>query len=119
MSRFLVVSTLLLACGLLYVGPAHADFDAAGYYQLRCASCHGASGEGTENSVPQLAPALKGNPLVVNAPVPAIAQIIRQGRSGQRRIYDGPFPNMPAFGPEAVPDVAARVNSLKGPLQQQ
>lgn len=103
---------------LMFCGSAYADFDAAGYYQLRCSSCHGANGEGTDKVAPSLGPALRGNALVMNAPVSVIAQIIRRGRSGKARVYDSHYPNMPAFGPETVPDVDAVVEYLKGALQQ-
>jgi mono/diheme cytochrome c family protein len=108
-----LLPVLLLGCG-----SAFAEFDAAGYYQMRCASCHGVRGESTDKVAPSLGPALRGNALVQNAPAPVIAQIIRRGRSGKERIYDSYYPNMPAFGPEMVPDVEALVAYLKGPLQQ-
>jgi len=109
---------LVVAAAVFSCGTAHADFDAAGYYQMRCSSCHGANGEGTDNVAPSLGPALRGNALVKNAPVPVIAQIIRRGRSGKARVYNSHYPNMPSFGPETVPDVEALVAYLKGALQQ-
>jgi mono/diheme cytochrome c family protein len=114
--RFL--ARALLLASVLVCGSAYADFDSAGYYQMRCASCHGANGEGTDKTAPSLGPALRSNALVQNAPVSVIAQIIRRGRSGKARVYDSHYPNMPSFGPEAVPDVEALVAYLKGPLQQ-
>jgi mono/diheme cytochrome c family protein len=96
-----------------------AAVDAAGFYQLRCATCHGDVGQGTRNwGVPPTGPALKGNPFVVNGSPAAIRTVIRKGRSGQRRLYDDAFPNMPAFGAEAVPDVDALVTYLKSDLQK-
>jgi mono/diheme cytochrome c family protein len=109
---------LVAAAALLFCSSAYADFDAAGYYSMRCASCHGARGEGTDSVAPSLGPPLRDNALVKNAPVEVIAQIIRRGRSGKARVYNSHYPNMPAFGPETVPDVAALVAYLKGPLQQ-
>jgi mono/diheme cytochrome c family protein len=109
----------LFVAAALTCGTAEADFDAAGYYKMRCASCHGRTGEGTDQTAPSLGPALRGNALVKNAPVPVIAQIIRKGRSGKARVYDSHYPNMPSFGAEAVPDVDALVAYLKGPLQLQ
>ena len=114
--RFL--SRVLLSALLLTCGSAYAEFDSAAYYRMRCGSCHGANGEGTDMVAPSLGPALRGNALVKNAPVALIAQIIRRGRSGKARIYDSHYPNMPAFGAEMVPDVEALVAYLKGPLQE-
>ena len=108
----LVIAAAFFSCA------AQADIDSASYYKVRCSSCHGANGEGTDSVVPSLGPALRGNALVKNGPVPVIAQIIRRGRSGKARVYNSHYPNMPAFGPETVPDVEALVAYLKGPLQQ-
>jgi mono/diheme cytochrome c family protein len=109
---------LVVAAAVAFCSSAHADIDAAGYYKMRCSSCHGAQGEGTDSVAPSLGPPLRGNALVKNAPVPIIAQIIRRGRSGKARVYNSHYPNMPSFGAEAVPDVEALVAYLKGPLQQ-
>lgn len=100
----------------LSVTAARAAWDAAGYYEERCSTCHGAKGEGT--TAPPLAPPLKGNPFVMNAPVPVLVQLIRHGRIGRQRVYDGPYANMPSFGPEAVPDPEALVEYLKTDLQK-
>jgi mono/diheme cytochrome c family protein len=116
--RMRPVAGLVIAAALLCCSSAYADFDAAGYYSMRCSSCHGRNGEGTDSVAPSLGPALRGNALVKNAPVQVIAQIIRRGRSGKARVYDSHYPNMPSFGPETVPDVEALVAYLKGPLQQ-
>lgn len=96
---------------------AHAAYDAAGIYQLRCATCHGTEGQGTR-TLPSLGPALKANPFIVNGSPAAIRQVIRKGRSGQKRLYNDTYPNMPAFGAEAVDDVDALVTYLKGDLQR-
>ena len=85
---------------------------------MRCAACHGSEGQGTKGTTPALAPALKGNPFVVNGSPAAIRTVIRKGRSGQKRLYNDTYPNMPSFGPEAVPDVDALVAFLKGDLQR-
>lgn len=95
-----------------------SEVDAAGYYSLRCASCHGAHGEGTRDKSPSLAPPLRGNPLVINAPVDVLVNIIRHGRGGQQRVYDESFPNMPAFDAGMVPDPAGLATYLKTVLQQ-
>jgi mono/diheme cytochrome c family protein len=109
-TRILALFLMLGSWGL-----AHAEYDAAGVYQSRCASCHGANGEGTKS--PPLAPALKNNALILNAPADVIAQVIRKGRSGRERAYNDAFPNMPAFSPISVTDVDALIGYLKGDLQ--
>jgi mono/diheme cytochrome c family protein len=87
-------------------------------YLLRCSACHGANGEGTDHEWPRLAPALKGNPFVKNAPAAALINVIRQGRNGRQRLYHESYPNMPAFGAEAVVDVEGLVRFLKTDLQK-
>jgi mono/diheme cytochrome c family protein len=116
--RMRPVAGLVVAAAFLCCSSAYADIDSGGYYNMRCASCHGAKGEGTDSVAPSLGPPLRGNALVKNAPVQVIAQIIRRGRSGKARVYSSHYPNMPSFGAEAVPDVEALVAYLKGPLQQ-
>jgi mono/diheme cytochrome c family protein len=116
MSRSLLAAALLL--GALSPTASFAAFDAAGYYQMRCASCHGAEGQGSRASVPPLAPALKGNPFVVNGSPAALRTVIRKGRSGKKRLYNDAYPNMPSFGAEAIPDVDAVVAYIKGDLQR-
>jgi mono/diheme cytochrome c family protein len=87
-------------------------------YRLRCGACHGANGEGTDHEWPRLAPALKGNPFVKNAPAAALISVIRLGRNGRERLYKESYPNMPAFGAEAVVDVEGLVQYLKTDLQK-
>ena len=116
MLRSLLATALLL--GALSPTASIAAVDAAGFYQMRCASCHGADGQGTRASVPPLAPALKGNPFVVNGSPAALRTVIRKGRSGQKRLYNDAYPNMPSFGAEAVPDVDGLVAYIKGDLQR-
>ena len=118
-----MVMRSLIACALFVAGAltpitAPAAFDAPGYYQLRCAGCHGIEGQGTRAQVPPLGPALKGNPFVVNGSPTAIKTVVRRGRSGQKRLYNDTYPNMPGFGVEAVPDVDALVAFIKGDLQR-
>lgn len=113
----------LVAAGALVVGlpiyqaPA-SEVDAAGYYELRCSTCHGARGEGTRDKSPSLAPPLRGNPLVMYAPAEVLAGIIRHGRGGQQRVYDDAYPNMPAFDAGMVPDALGLANYLKTELQE-
>lgn len=114
-SPFLLVPALL---GALMVAPARAEVDGKEFYMLRCASCHGAEGQGTKHLMPALAPALKGNPFIVQGSPAAIRNVIRKGRSGSQRLYNDTYPNMPSFGPEVVPDVASLVAYLKGDMQR-
>ena len=96
-----------------------SEVDAAGYYKLRCATCHGVNGEGTRDKSPSLGPPLRGNPLVINGPADMLASIIRHGRGGQQRVYDDAYPNMPAFDAGLVPDAVGLATYLKTVLQQQ
>lgn len=116
-NKTLIASVILLG-GTLVPAAAIAATDAAKNYELRCSHCHGANGQGTRASIPPLGPALKGNPFVVNGSPNAIRNVIRKGRSGQKRIYDDTYPNMPSFGFEVVPDTDALVAYLKGDLQK-
>ncbi|MGO1500868.1 MAG: c-type cytochrome [Marinobacter sp.] len=116
--KWSLVGGLIMAAPALFMSQAvQAEIDAAGYFQLRCASCHGTEGQGTEDKAPALAPALKGNQLVMHAPAQTIVGIIRNGRAGQQRVYEK-FPNMPAFGPVMVPDPEGLVKYLKNDLQK-
>jgi mono/diheme cytochrome c family protein len=115
--RSLAISAICAAGALLAV-PAHAAFDTPGYYQLRCAGCHGTQGQGTRAALPALGPALKGNPFIVNGSPAAIRNVIRKGRTGSKRLYNDAYPNMPSFGIEAVPDIDGLVAYLKGDLQK-
>jgi mono/diheme cytochrome c family protein len=115
--RSLAISAICAAGALLAV-PAHAAFDTPGYYQLRCAGCHGTQGQGTKATLPALGPALKGNPFIVNGSPAAIRNVIRKGRTGSKRLYNDAYPNMPSFGIEAVPDIDGLVAYLKGDLQK-
>ena len=116
--RLAITSALAVLCSAVSFS-SQATFDAAASYQLRCATCHGDRGQGTRNwGVPPTGPALKGNPFVANGSPAAIAQVIRKGRQGARRLYDDAYPNMPAFDVGMVPDVDALVAYLKGDLQK-
>jgi len=115
--KTLLASAILLG-GMMSPAAALAANDAGEMYKLRCAACHGATGQGTRASLPSLGPALKGNPFVVNGSPAAIKAVIRKGRSGQKRLYDDTYPNMPSFGFEVVPDTDALVAYLKGDMQR-
>jgi hypothetical protein len=54
----------------------------------------------------------------VNGSPAAIKAVIRKGRSGQKRLYDDTYPNMPSFGFEVVPDSDALIAFLKGDMQR-
>lgn len=109
--------SLLLGMSISYA--TASEVDAAGYYKLRCATCHGVNGEGTRDKSPSLGPPLRGNPLVINAPAEMLASIIRHGRGGQQRVYDDAYPNMPAFDAGLVPDAIGLATYLKTVLQQE
>lgn len=113
-----LIATLVLLGGTFAPAAAFAVTDAAENYKLRCSTCHGANGQGTRGTLPSLGPALKGNPFIVNGSPAAIKGVIRKGRSGQKRLYDDTYPNMPSFGFEVVPDTDALVAYLKGDLQK-
>jgi mono/diheme cytochrome c family protein len=98
------------------VAGAHENY--RNLFRLRCSSCHGANGEGTDHEFPHTGPALKGNPFVQHAPAEAIIKVIRLGRNGRERLYHEAYPNMPAFGAEAVFDADGLVNFLKTDLQR-
>lgn len=116
----LTLVTGLLGIAFLPFGASAADNDIGkDIYELRCATCHGMNGLGPEEGgMPKLGPALKGNAFVQNAPYEAIYELIRKGRGGMARNYDDRYPNMPAFGAEAVTDVRALVEYLKNELQE-
>ena len=113
--KSLLVPVFLAA---LAAGPARADIDGKEFYMLRCATCHGVDGQGSRHATPPLAPALKGNPFIVQGSAAAIRTVIRKGRAGAARLYDDAYPNMPSFGTEVVPDVAAVITYLKGDMQK-
>ena len=117
--QLILLAVVSILSGLPISQAIASEVDAAGYYELRCASCHGVNGEGTRDKSPSLAPPLRGNPLVINAPVELLIGIIRHGRGGQQRVYDDAYPNMPAFDAGLVPDPAGLANYLKTVLQQE
>lgn len=116
--RLLPIAVLSAFAGLPIVQASASEVDAAGYYDLRCATCHGADGEGTRDKSPSLGPPLRGNPFVINAPVEMLTSLIRHGRGGQQRVYDDAYPNMPAFDAGLVPDPAGLATYLKTVLQE-
>lgn len=113
-----LVASVVLAAAAFAPSLAAAATDGAANYQLRCATCHGTEGQGTRATLPSLGPALRGNPFVVNGSPAALKTLIRKGRSGQKRLYNDTYPNMPSFGFEVVPDVDALVSFIKTDLQK-
>ena len=118
MGKKTLMATVVALGSLMVPVSAFAEVDGAAIYKLRCSGCHGANGQGTRAVLPSLGPALKGNPFIVNGSPAAIKSVIRKGRSGQKRLYDDTYPNMPSFGPEPVPDADVLVAYLKGDLQK-
>lgn len=99
-------------------GAAQAEIDGSDIYDVRCATCHGANGEGTKGRIPALGPPLKGNDFVVNAPESVLRDVIRNGRQGADRTYDDEYPNMPAFDYTMVDDIEALIEFLQGDMQE-
>ena len=118
MGKKTFIASAILLGGMLSPADTVAAVDGAETYKTRCSACHGLNGQGTRATLPSLGPALKGNPFVVNGSPAAIKTVIRKGRSGQKRIYDDTYPNMPSFGVEFVPDPDALIAYLKGDLQK-
>ncbi|HET7922988.1 MAG TPA: cytochrome c [Gammaproteobacteria bacterium] len=88
-------------------------------YEARCSTCHGVHGQGTKgHQLPATAPPLQGNQFIVYAPDAAIADIIRNGRSGARRHYDDTYPDMPSFDATRIADLRPLIAYLKGEMQQ-
>ena len=88
--------------------------DGKAVFASNCASCHGASGQGT----PGLAPALKGNKFVTGKVADVLATV-KDGRTGDQKKYKE-FPvAMPAWGKQlSEADIKAVVDYLRGDLQK-
>lgn len=88
-------------------------------YLQRCSTCHGPDGQGTKGlEIPATGPALKGDPFILAAPDTLIAQVIRHGRTGAKRLYDDTFPDMPSFDASMIPDIRPLIAYLKGDMQK-
>ncbi|MGH8372124.1 MAG: c-type cytochrome [Gammaproteobacteria bacterium] len=88
-------------------------------FDARCATCHGDHGEGTKgHELPATAPPLQGNQFIVYAPETAIAEVIRNGRTGAKRHYDDTYPDMPSFDATMIQDLRPLIAYLKGDMQQ-
>ena len=83
-------------------------------FASNCASCHGATGQGT----PGLAPALKGSKFVTGKIADVLATV-KDGRAGDQKKYKE-FPvAMPAWGKQlSDADIKAVVDYLRGDLQK-
>ena len=69
-----------------------ADPKIVTYFEETCGACHGEKGAG----IPNLAPALKGNPFVTKGSAAEIGEVITKGRTvEQKKHKDFPSP-MPA-----------------------
>lgn len=114
----LLVLTAAGCLGLAGMVPATAQqtsetFDGKWQYYALCAGCHGDSGEGLY----PFGPALKGNPFVQNAPLPALAQVIQEGRNYAYRTHLA-YVGMPAYVYIRGGELEALVNYMKGDLQK-
>jgi mono/diheme cytochrome c family protein len=92
---------------------ASQAFDGKWQYYALCAGCHGDSGEGLY----PFGPALKGNPFVQNAPLPALAQVIQEGRNYANRTHLA-YVGMPAYVYIRGGELEALVNYMKGEMQK-
>lgn len=87
-------------------------------FLARCSTCHGPDGQGTKGiEIPATGPALKGDPFIIAAPDAVIAEVIRHGRTGAKRLYDDTFPDMPSFDATKIPDLRPLIAYLKGDMQ--
>jgi hypothetical protein len=61
---------------------------------------------------------LQGNQFIVYAPDTAIAEVIRNGRTGAKRHYDDTYPDMPSFDATMIQDLRPLIAYLKGDMQK-
>jgi mono/diheme cytochrome c family protein len=88
-------------------------------FVVHCETCHGLHGEGTKgHQIPSTGPALQGDPFVIAAPPVAIASVIRNGRTGARRLYNDVFPHMPSVDASMIEDLRPLIAYLKGDMQK-
>ncbi|HET7649791.1 MAG TPA: c-type cytochrome [Gammaproteobacteria bacterium] len=107
-----LIATLLAAgLALAFCSGVYAD-SGADIFGSKCASCHGKDGQGT----PGLAPALKGDPFVINGKIKDIEETIQNGRSGDQKKYKDLPVAMPAWHLSDA-DLKAVVSYLRGGLQ--
>jgi mono/diheme cytochrome c family protein len=103
-----------------YSGTTITDQDVGrAIFNARCETCHGLHGEGTKgHELPATAPPLQGDQFIVYAPDTAIAEVIRNGRTGAKRHYDDTYPDMPSFDATMIADLRPLIAYLKGDMQQ-
>lgn len=112
MKKVVVISLMVLFASAVIILPASAD-NAAEVFQLRCATCHGTDGQGTVFLAPGVS-----TKFVKEGSDKDIRDVIRNGRYGVNREFDGPYPNMPSFGVGMVPNVDDLVKYIKEKLQR-
>jgi mono/diheme cytochrome c family protein len=103
---------LLMTCTAVLAMPAVMADTGADIFGSKCVSCHGKDGQGT----PGLAPALKGDPFVINGKLEDIENTIQNGRSGDQKHYKDIPVAMPAWHLSDA-DLKAVVSYLRGGLQ--
>jgi mono/diheme cytochrome c family protein len=87
-------------------------------YEVRCEACHGPDGKSWRNQATQVpAPPLKGDEFVIAAPDTVIADVIRNGRTGEKRHYDDTYADMPSFDASMIADLRPLLAYLKGDMQ--
>ncbi|MGH8372122.1 MAG: c-type cytochrome [Gammaproteobacteria bacterium] len=108
-----LISALLGASLILvFSSTAYAE-SGADIFGSKCVSCHGKDGQGT----PGLAPALKGDPFVINGKIADIDEAIQNGRSGDQKKYKDLPVAMPAWHFSDA-DLKAVVSYIRGDLQK-
>ncbi|GMR04471.1 MAG: hypothetical protein BMS9Abin23_0369 [Thermodesulfobacteriota bacterium] len=107
MKRFFVY-TVLFVTSMALTGTALAA-DGAAIYKTKCATCHGAKGQGAA-----LGPALKGNEFIKSGSDGDITGVILKGRTGDERRYEKFSFGMPAqrLGDDDAREVVKYLRSL-------
>lgn len=109
----LVVGIGIVSVMSLQAVAQEQQFDGKWRYRTSCAGCHAEDGSG----IYAFGPALKGNPLVQNAPAPIMIDIIQKGRNYGARTHLA-YVGMPAFQWIRAGEAEALVQYIKGDLQQ-
>ncbi len=91
---------------------ANEMFDGAYVFNLRCADCHGAKGQG----VTLFGPPLAGDAFIKVSTPEAIGQVINMGRKYRDKEYPE-YMGMPRFQFITGGELLALIDYLKGPLQ--
>jgi mono/diheme cytochrome c family protein len=90
---------------------ANTLFDGEWRYNVSCASCHGADGEG----ISAFGPSLTDNPFVANSPADLIITVIQEGRYNRSKAYRD-YAGMPAFYYIRAGEARALVDYMKNEL---